>query len=115
MRVERELMRGAGPAAVLKLLGSGAMYGYELIEALAARPAGGLARGQSRLYPLLSVPGLKLLHRKMYLRALDLYASHPMDFEDALIVAEMERRKIKQVYSYDRDLDRAATVDRLEP
>ncbi|HEV7222561.1 MAG TPA: helix-turn-helix transcriptional regulator [Pirellulales bacterium] len=53
MRVERELMRGAGPAAVLKLLEPGAMYGYELIEALAERSAGVLAMGQSTLYPLL--------------------------------------------------------------
>src|SRR6185437_8204326 len=53
MRVERELMRGAGPAAVLKLLEPGAKYGYELIEALADRSAGVLAMGQSTLYPLL--------------------------------------------------------------
>ena len=32
MRVERELMRGAGPVAVLKLLDAGEMYGYELVE-----------------------------------------------------------------------------------
>ncbi len=53
MRVERELMRGAGPVAVLKLLDRGEMYGYELIEALAERTDGVLAMGQSTLYPLL--------------------------------------------------------------
>jgi PadR family transcriptional regulator PadR len=54
MRVERELMRGAGPAAVLKLLdSSGEMYGYELVEALAKQSDGVLAMGQSTLYPLL--------------------------------------------------------------
>src|SRR5580704_8623242 len=53
MRVERELMRGAGPVAVLKLLESGAMYGYELVEALDRRSSGVLAMGQSTLYPLL--------------------------------------------------------------
>ena len=46
-------MRGAGPVAVLKLLERGEMYGYELVEALAARTAGVLAMGQSTLYPLL--------------------------------------------------------------
>ena len=40
MRAERELMRGAGPVAVLKLLGEGPMYGYQLGEALARRSAG---------------------------------------------------------------------------
>jgi PadR family transcriptional regulator len=53
MRVERELMRGAGPVAVLKLLEGGAMYGYELVEALDHRSSGVLAMGQSTLYPLL--------------------------------------------------------------
>ncbi|HEX4145234.1 MAG TPA: helix-turn-helix transcriptional regulator [Pirellulales bacterium] len=53
MRVERELMRGAGPVAVLKLLDAGEMYGYELVEALDRRSSGVLAMGQSTLYPLL--------------------------------------------------------------
>jgi PadR family transcriptional regulator PadR len=53
MRVERELMRGAGPVAVLKLLGSGEMYGYELVQSLAEQSDGVLDMGQSTLYPLL--------------------------------------------------------------
>jgi len=53
MRVERELMRGAGPVAVLKLLESGEMYGYELVNALSRRSEGVLDMGQSTLYPML--------------------------------------------------------------
>ncbi len=53
MRIERELMRGAGPVAVLQLLEKRPMYGYELIEALSERTDGVLAMGQSTLYPLL--------------------------------------------------------------
>ena len=53
MRVERELMRGAGPVAVFKLLDAGEMYGYELVEALDRRSSGVLAMGQSTLYPML--------------------------------------------------------------
>lgn len=53
MRIERELMRGAGPVAVLKLLERGEMYGYEMVEALSRRTEGVLAMGQSTLYPLL--------------------------------------------------------------
>jgi PadR family transcriptional regulator, regulatory protein PadR len=53
MKLERELMRGAGPTAVLQILSSGEKYGYELIEALAAKSDGVLAMGQSTLYPLL--------------------------------------------------------------
>jgi len=53
MRIERELMRGAGPVAVLKLLECGEMYGYEIVEAVARRTDGVLAMGQSTLYPML--------------------------------------------------------------
>ena len=53
MRIERELMRGAGPVAVLRLLEQREMYGYELVEALSRKTGGVLAMGQSTLYPLL--------------------------------------------------------------
>lgn len=53
MRIERDLMRGAGPTAVLRLLSSGERYGYELVEALDKQTNGVLAMGESTLYPLL--------------------------------------------------------------
>lgn len=53
MRIERELMRGAGPTAVMQLLSTGEKYGYELVEALQQRSKGVLAMGESTLYPLL--------------------------------------------------------------
>ena len=53
MKIERELMRGAGPVAVLKLLERGEMYGYELVKSLDHRSEGVLAMGQSTLYPML--------------------------------------------------------------
>ncbi len=53
MRIERELMRGAGPAAVMRLLESGEKYGYELVKMLDRQSNGVLAMGQSTLYPLL--------------------------------------------------------------
>tara|TARA_R110002096_G_scaffold435816_4_gene663315 strand:+ start:128649 stop:129014 length:366 start_codon:yes stop_codon:yes gene_type:complete len=53
MKLERELMRGAGPTAVLQLLSSQSMYGYQLVETLAKQSGGVLAMGQSTLYPML--------------------------------------------------------------
>ncbi len=53
MKIETELMRGAGPMAVLQLLERGEMYGYELVEALSKQSDGVLAMGQSTLYPML--------------------------------------------------------------
>ena len=53
MKIERELMRGAGPVAVLKLLEDGRKYGYELVSALTEQSNGILSMGQSTLYPML--------------------------------------------------------------
>jgi PadR family transcriptional regulator PadR len=53
MKLERELMRGAGPTAILQLLAGGEKYGYELVEALTRHTNGVLTMGQSTLYPLL--------------------------------------------------------------
>jgi PadR family transcriptional regulator PadR len=53
MRIERELMRGAGPVAILKLLDVKEYYGYELVSSLEKIGEGALAMGQSTLYPML--------------------------------------------------------------
>jgi PadR family transcriptional regulator PadR len=53
MKLEREMMRGAGPTAVLQLLSSNEMYGYQLVDALTKRSAGVFELGQSTLYPML--------------------------------------------------------------
>ncbi len=53
MRIERELMRGAGPVAILKLLDAKECYGYELVSSLESIGDGALAMGQSTLYPMI--------------------------------------------------------------
>lgn len=53
MKLEREMMRGAGPTAVMHLLSEQEMYGYELIEALTRQSNGIFTLGQSTLYPML--------------------------------------------------------------
>src|SRR5258708_7710153 len=53
MKLERELMRGAAPTAVMQVLAGGEKYGYELVESLARQANGLLGVGQSTLYPLL--------------------------------------------------------------
>src|SRR4051794_41881307 len=53
MKLERELMRGAAPTAVMQILSSGEKYGYKLVEAMSKQTNGVLGIGQSTLYPLL--------------------------------------------------------------
>jgi len=89
----------------------------EIVYILSAKTLYNLAREQirARLDPLLSLPGLKLPYRQTYLRALELYVSHSIDFEDALSCAHMERETLNEIYSYDRDFDKIQTIKRLEP
>ncbi len=66
MKIEREMMRGAGPTAVLQLLSAGEKYGYELVEALSRQTDGVLAMGQSTLYPMLyNLEAKKLLKSRI--------------------------------------------------
>ncbi|MDE0004680.1 MAG: type II toxin-antitoxin system VapC family toxin [Rhodospirillaceae bacterium] len=71
---------------------------------------------RDRLLPILTLRGLKLPQKRVYVHALDLYAASPfLDFEDALAVAHMQQRRITEILSYDRDFDRLAEVRRIEP
>lgn len=71
---------------------------------------------RSRLVPILTLRGLRLPQKRIYLQALDLYAALPfLDFEDALAAAHMEQRGITEIVSYDKDFDRLPGVGRVEP
>jgi predicted nucleic acid-binding protein len=70
----------------------------------------------ARLRPLLTLRGFKLLNKRVYLRALDLYASNAsLDFGDAVAIARMENLRIGEIYSYDTDFDSLPGVSRIEP
>ena len=53
MKFERELLKGVAPVVVLEILSRGAMYGYELSDAIARRSGAILTLGRGTLYPLL--------------------------------------------------------------
>jgi predicted nucleic acid-binding protein len=89
----------------------------EVVYVLSSKRTYNLPRDEirARLYPLISLQGLRLPQRRTVLRALDLYVAYEIDFEDALIVAHMERQTIRDLYSYDRDFDQVPGVNRQEP
>ncbi len=71
---------------------------------------------RTRLSPIIALRGLKLPHKRVYQRALDIWAtSQFLDFEDALIVAHMEEQGIGDLLSYDTDFDRVSGITRTEP
>lgn len=71
---------------------------------------------RARLVPILTLRGLRLPQKRVYLAALDSYASSPfLDFEDALAAAHMEREGIEEIVSYDKDFDLLPGLRRVEP
>lgn len=90
----------------------------EIVYVLSSRATYGLSHAEvrARLSPLLALRGLKLSNKRVFQRALDVYADQPsLDFEDALLIAHMQRASGAQLYSYDRDFDRVSGVRRVEP
>ncbi len=80
---------------VLYVLCSPRQYGLSHVDATA------------RLRPTLRLRGLRIPNKRVYLRALDLFAAYPhLDFEDTVIIAHMEREREPELYSYDTDFDR---------
>ncbi len=65
----------------------------EVVYVLSSKVLYNFSRQDIRTYvrPIITLNGLKLPHKRTFLRALDLYASTNLDFEYALNVAHMER------------------------
>lgn len=67
------------------------------------------------LRPILGNAGLIVEHKGTILRALGLWETSRIDFEDCLSVEHIRRLGLDGIYSYDRDFDRIPEVKRLEP
>lgn len=77
----------------------------------------GLGREEIRdlVMPILSLRGLRLPQKRLYPRVFDLYCGTGISFADAYNAALMERRGLKEIYSYDTDFDRIEGLVRVEP
>jgi predicted nucleic acid-binding protein len=89
----------------------------ECVHVLSSRRLYNKSREEIRLAlsPLLALEGFKVSNRRMLLRALDLYATYPIDFSDAFLKAAMEAENATIIYSYDTDFDRFPEIIRREP
>ncbi|MDO8672857.1 MAG: PIN domain-containing protein [Dehalococcoidia bacterium] len=88
---------------IVQVLSSKALYGY---------PRQAIRESVS---DLIGLRGLRLPHKRTYLRALDLYASTNVDFVDAICVSHMERSAIATIVSFDREFDHFQGITRREP
>lgn len=63
----------------------------------------------------ISLPSLRTLDPASLLRALEIYEVDRLDFAEAYLVAQAEATGVGEVLSFDRSIDKVATVVRREP
>jgi predicted nucleic acid-binding protein len=69
----------------------------------------------STLRSVLAFPAIQVVDLELLLRAVEVYEVHRLDFADAYLVACAERTGIGVIASFDRTIDRVASVLREEP
>jgi predicted nucleic acid-binding protein len=71
---------------------------------------------RATLWPLLRLRSVRLVGKRRYRRAFDLYVAFPaLSFADCYHAAYMESQGLSDLISFDRDMDRVRTIMRYEP
>jgi predicted nucleic acid-binding protein len=73
------------------------------------------AQVATTLRAVLAFPAVRVVDADLLLRAVEVYEVHRLDFADAYLAASAERTGIGIIASFDRGIDRVATVRREEP
>jgi len=63
----------------------------------------------------IALPSIYAIDRASLLRALEVYELHPLDFAEAYLVAQAESTGITDILSFDRSIEKIATIIRREP
>ncbi|MEW6721558.1 MAG: type II toxin-antitoxin system VapC family toxin [Thermodesulfobacteriota bacterium] len=65
---------------------------------------------------ILASPGIEVINGKLVERGLDFYHGRNVDFIDGYIAAVMEKRNVREIFSFDRKhMKKIGTVTRMEP
>lgn len=70
---------------------------------------------RAKLLPLLELPGINLPGKQRFRRVFDLYVDLNIPFADAYHAVEMQRLKVSEIVSFDREFDRVQGIQRIEP
>ncbi len=73
------------------------------------------AQVATTLRAVLAYPAIRVLDADLLQRAVEVCEIHRLDFADAYLVASAERTGIGVIASFDRSIDRVATIRREEP
>ena len=69
---------------------------------------------QALLLPIVNLTNIKFNNKKKIKRALELFVKYELDFEDALIAAYAETKKI-EIFSFDRDFKKIPSITSKQP
>jgi len=64
---------------------------------------------------VIAFDAIRTLDSALLLRSLEVYSTHRIDFAEAYLVASAESAGLRDIFSFDRSLDRVSTINRLEP
>ncbi len=64
---------------------------------------------------VISLRGLRLANKTLYLSALDGYVENNISFADAYNAAFMRSRRLSEIYTWDTDFDKIEGIARFEP
>lgn len=73
------------------------------------------ARVAELMRAAIALPSIQVTHEQALLRALEVYELDRLDFAEAYLVAQAESTGIEEIVSFDRSVDRVASVSRREP
>ena len=83
-----------------------------VLESYYRQPRGAVAQA---IRAVIGFPAVRLIDGDLVRRAVEVYEDDRLDFAEAYLVASAERSGVGVVASFDRSIDRAGTVRRVEP
>lgn len=102
-------LAGAGPLLSADLILAESVYVLESFYDVEP------ARVAELMRSALALPRIVAVDRQVLLRSLEVYEHDRLDFAEAYLVAQAETSGVGEILSFDRAIDRIASVTRREP
>ncbi len=73
------------------------------------------AQIKALLLPILRMRGLRLPSKSLCIAALDIYVERNISYVDAFNAVYMRAKRMREIYSWDKDFDAIEGITRIEP
>jgi predicted nucleic-acid-binding protein len=103
------VLAGEGPLLLADLVLAECVYVLESFYEVGRARVAGLMRAA------IALPSIETVGTSVLMRALEVYELDRLDFAEAYLVAQAEATGIGEIVSFDRSIDRVASVTRREP